>query len=118
MTVSDALTIVYTPQIFTPFIYPDGMLDQDMACHALWFYYLNAMDTYENQIRDQIVYEGDPDPELNFMQIFSSAALIYGVEPERMLKFWGNVDAQAKKLNYPELMERYKFKSTPEIRTQ
>ena len=64
--------------------------------------------------------EGDPDCVPNFRQLFTSTAIMYGVQPEQMIKFWGNVDMQCDVLGIGKLPDEdcYRFNVTPEIRTQ
>lgn len=115
-----APTIVFTPPTFGRYEKPDGYLVHDPACHALWYYYVVAHNNYRDHIFDPIVLEGDPDQEVNFSQLFTSIALMYGVAPESMLKFWKNIDAQCIKLDVGLLPDRdaYRFNAIPEIRTQ
>lgn len=114
------VNIKFTMPIFQQYLAPEGFLVRDKACHALFYYYLIAHNTYETHIKDVIVYEGDPDPQYNFKQMFSSAAACYGVQPEQMVQFWRNVDMQCDLLGLPILPdeERFRFNRTPELKTQ
>lgn len=105
---------------FNEYNVPNGWLQNDPACHALWYYYLIARRVYEECILDPVVYEGDKDPEYNFQQMFTSTAFAYGVAPERMIKFWSNVDMQCSTMQLPKMPEgdQYRFNKTPEVRTQ
>jgi len=113
-----APTIVFEPPTFVDYEQPKGYLVHDPACHALWYYYVVASNNHAEHILNPIVLEGDADQEVNFKQLFTSIALSYGVEPERMLKFWKNVDAQCLRLDVGQLPEKYRFSDVPEIRTQ
>lgn len=113
-------TIAFTPPTFRAYEQPHGWLLHDQACHALWYYYVVAFNNYREHIHDPIVLEGDKDQVTNFRQLFMSIAIAYGVEPERMVKFWLNVDMQCRALYLPRLPDedKYRFHITPEIRTQ
>jgi hypothetical protein len=116
-TVAVALTGIY----FEDMVIPKGFLAQDKACHALWYYYVVARRNYEEEFKgERIVYEGEPDQQYNYRQLFNSIATIYGTTPERMVHFWKNVDMQAAILELPALPdeERYRFNRTPEVRTE
>ncbi len=112
------ITALFQPPTFGEYEQPNGWLVREAACHGLFYYYLIARKNFEEYVKDPIVYEGDKDPETNFQQLFSSIALAYGVEPEKMLKFWSNVDLQCDVLKLPKLPEEYRFNKTPEIRSQ
>jgi len=114
------LNIKFTVPRFDTYIIPAGWLSIDTPCHALFYYYLAARRTYENDVKDPIVYEGEPDPEVNFRQLFTSIAVAYGVQPEHMLKYWINVDMQCDLLHIPRLPaeDKYRFDTVAEIRTQ
>ncbi len=110
--------ISFHPPTFQDYESPNGYLAHDAACHALFYYYLIARKSYEDNVKHPIVLEGDADPELNFKQLFTSIALAYGVDPDRMLKFWSAVNLQCGVLDLPKLPETYMFKHVPEIRSQ
>jgi len=116
----DKPTIAFHMPVFNGYLVPDGFLLKDLACHALWYYYLIARGTYETHVLNPIVYEGDKDDEFNFQQMFSSVATSYGVQPEVMIKFWNNIDLQCWALELPELPkeDKYRFNATAEIKTQ
>ena len=116
---TDKATIAFNMPVFHDYVIPEGFLVDDLASHALWYYYLIARGTYETHIMDPIVYEGDKDPEFNFKQVFTSVATAYGVEPEIMVKFWDRVDMQCKQLQLPTLPDedKYRFNVAAEIVT-
>lgn len=103
---------------FDALVKPQGWLDADIACHALWYYYTLARLNYEECEKDVIVLEGDPDPQFDNFQLFKSISMIYGTSPERMLKFWPNVRMQATALNLPALPKKYMYDGIAEIKTQ
>jgi len=119
-TMKKPINIVFQPPTFRQYEPPDGCLISNPACHALWYYYIVAYENYRTYVIDPIIMEGDPDPVVNFKQLFSSIALAYGVKPEKMIKFWDKIDAQCFILGIPELpdQEEYRFNTTPELRTQ
>ena len=111
----------FQPIVFRNYLPPNGFLNDDPACHALFYYYLLAMKNYQAEFEGvELVYEGDRDPVYNYRQLFSSIAMMYSVEPERMIKFWTNVDMQVAILGMPKLpmTNQYRFEAVPEIRTQ
>ncbi len=118
MSEADKTKISFHPPTFQAYETPQGWLQHDAACHALFYYYLIARRNFEEHIKDPIVYEGDADPEVNFKQLFSSIAIAYGVQPEKMLRFWSNIDLQCGVLKLPKLPEEYRFNKVPEIRSQ
>ncbi len=91
-------TIQFEPIRFNDKLPPRGFLIDDSGCHALYYYSIVARRVQEANSNDpnlqQIRYEGDLDETVNFKQLFLSVAKMYGVEPERMERFWKNVDAQ------------------------
>lgn len=113
-------SITFTPPTFRAYEAPLGWLTHDQACHALWYYYITALNNYLEHIDDPIVLEGDPDVEPDFRQLFTSIATMYGVQPEQMVKFWRNVDLQCTIMALTKLPmnDKYRFDKTPEIRTQ
>ena len=117
---SSVLNIQFQMPRFDPYVMPTGFLSPDTPCHALFYYYLAARRTYENDVVDPIVYEGEPDPEVNFRQLFTSIATAYGVQPEHMLKYWSNVDLQCNLLRLPLMPsgDQYRFDKVAEMRTQ
>ena len=112
--------ITFNNFVFRQYEMPNGYLSPPLACHALWYYYLIARNNYERNSVDPIVYEGEPDPEPNFRQIFSSIATIYGIQPENMVHYWTNVDMQCDALDLPRMPdeEKYRFNQTVELKTQ
>ena len=98
---------------------PYGRLLPEPECHALWYYYLLARKNYEEE-QDPIVLEGEDDPVYNYHQLFKSIATSYGVEPEKMVKFWKYVDAEAFANALPLLPknEGLRFDSVVEIETE
>lgn len=100
-----------SPPFFLGYQQPHGHLDSTREAHGLWNYYLCARNAYETHNLDAIVLEGEKDPEVNFKQLFTSIAQMYGVEPNSMAKCWGMVDMQCVVLGLPKLPdeERYRF---------
>lgn len=115
------MQINFQMPIYSFLIAPNGFLTHDKECHALWHYYTLARRNYEEEFKDTlIIYEGDPDPVYNNRQLFMSIATAYGVQPERMIKFWKNVDMQCTVSDLPKLPDedRFRFNHTPEIKSQ
>jgi len=106
--------------LFRAYEQPNGWFTDEIACHALWYYYLCARNAYETHEFDPIVLEGHDDPQTDFKQLMMSIATAYGVQPEVMVKFWKNVDLQCAALELPKMPigERYRFDTTAEVKTQ
>ena len=112
--------IKFNVPIYTAYIMPYGFLDSNRESHALWNYYTMARAAWERNIDDMIVLEGDKDPTVNFKQLFTSVARMYGVEPEGMAKCWDLIDAQCDSIDLPRMPEADKYRMTNrviEIRT-
>lgn len=105
---------------FPQYLEPHGLLVDDRACYALFYYYLLGRKAYENSlgIGDEIVYEGKLDPQYNFIQLFKTIAMIYGVSEERMVHFWPQVDLTCVLNRLPKMPhgDKYRFNVKPEIK--
>ncbi len=114
------INITFTPTYFNSYLPPNGYLNEDNACHALFYYYLIAYKTLIETEIDPIIYEDELWPETNFKQQFTSTAIAYGVAPERMVYFWRNVDMQCDVLGMPRMpaTNRLRFDKVAEIKTQ
>lgn len=112
--------ISFESKRFDAYLAPEGYLVDEPGCHALFYYYLLARKTLEETELDPIVYADEAYPTSNFKQLFSSIALMYGLQPEQMLPFWVNVDMQCHLLDLPKLpdVDRLRFNKIPEIKTQ
>ncbi len=76
------------------------------ACQALWWYYVNAKRTYDNNIAtSHQVYEDEKDHSYNFKLLYYSTMRLYGADPEIATSYWPVIDAQAIKLGLPLLMD-------------
>jgi len=108
---------VFRFPLFIGFQAPDGFLTPRRESHALFMYNAAGCRTYENTVKDVIVYEGDKDPVANFRQLFEGVARLYGVKPHVMAKFWPQVDKQCEAIGYSVLPneEQYRFNRVPEI---
>lgn len=111
-------TYVLSAPAFPQITSPNGVLDPDPACQALWYYYTIARKNYEEYEKDIIILEGELDPQFDNFQLFKSCAFMYGVAPERMLHFWQNVQTQCAMMGLPDLPEKYKYRKVAEIKTQ
>lgn len=114
------LKVSFQPVIYHDLIAPKGFLNSEPACHALWTYYTMARMNSE-KINETIVVEGDTSDHAhlyNFIQLMRSIALVYGVQPERMVKFWKNVDLTCHVLGLPRLEMKYRLDTVPELKTQ
>ena len=86
-----------------------GYLRHTPACYSLWFYYGIGMNVYIERIRDKIYLEGDPEPQTNHKQLFASAAKLYGVEPEEMIRHWPDVDQHCHYTRTAIMLPAYRF---------
>jgi hypothetical protein len=110
--------VAYQAPRFDAYLAPHGYFVDDPACHALFRYYLAARQNFENEHKGgKLVYEGNLDPKYNYVQLFRSVAQWYGVTPERMTKFWSNIDMQCRLLQLPLMPdeERYRFNRTTNV---
>jgi len=113
---NDIMCGLITPcPIFTRYITPNGGLDSHKETHALFYYYLLASKALETE-SNQIVYEGDKDPEYNQMQILKSVAKWYAVDVHNMVNAWDAVDLTCLMHNLPKLANRFRFTNKIEIR--
>lgn len=107
------------PTIFVELLPPEGVLVEDTACHALWQYAMLVHKRIDDKEGPQ--YEDDP---IDLMQInelkqtFMSLAILYKTTPEKMIKFWVNVDLQMSLIGSRKIMKKYRFDTIPEVRTQ
>ena len=95
---------------FSPYNQPSGWLINDRACHALFYYYLIARNNYEREMVDPIVIEGHVSEHYDYKGLFQRVAQIYGVDPERMLRFWSNVNMQAEMMALPLLPDEDRYR--------
>lgn len=115
-----SLQVVFTPPNFSSYAPPNGFIPVERAAHALMYYALLAKKQYDELIVDPLVYEGENDVVPNFHQLFKSIALMYGVEPQEMIRFWINVDMQFDVLNLARVPDAdfFRFNLTPQIVTE
>lgn len=112
------MQVIFTCTSFEELCAPNGFLQHDPACYALWYYYVNVSEAVDRLLsKDAILYE-DQNVETNFFELFKSVAIMYGVMPERMIQFWRNVDMTARMKGYPVIDGRWKFDKKVEIKTQ
>jgi hypothetical protein len=107
--------IKFDVPLYTAYIAPYGFLDSNRESHALWNYYTMARAAYERNIKDMIVLEGDKDPTVNFEQLFTSVARMYGVEPVAMGKCWDLVDAQCDAIELPRMPNEDRYRMTSRV---
>lgn len=68
--------------------------------HALWWYYVIAMRNYRDDEKgERVVYEGEPDLNPQYEQLFRRAAELYGVDVNTLANFWPVVDAEIDRWN-------------------
>ncbi len=111
----------YEPPIWPHLCIPNGHLDDSVEAQALWYYYLCARQTFEAHEADfQLI--GDVDTSdmpvtTNYLQLFTSIAMIYSVEPAAMAKCWDMIDSQCWLTGLPKLPtdDKYRHNKIPEI---
>ena len=98
--------------MFADYIKPLGVFTHDIHCHALFYYYLHARRTYEENVLNgpANVYEGDLDSGFNFEQLFSSVASLYGVDQDAMAGWWPLIDEQCLLSGLPLMPEGWKYR--------
>lgn len=114
-------TLQFEPIRFQGRMIPQGYLASDDACQALYYYSILARRMQERTSNDPnfaaILYEGELDENVNFRELFISIAKMYGVQPERMEKFWLNIDMQLVSEGCPKLEGRARFQWKPVVDT-
>lgn len=95
-----------------------GFIVADPACHALLHYAMMMKENLKNhKDPNEIKLEASTDQDINHRQVWKSIALMYGVEPEEMVKYWPNVTATLLANASEDLPERYKMRQVAEINT-
>lgn len=103
--------------IFADYIKPNGVFTHEIETHALFYYYLIARRTYEeNVLVERIVLEGDKDLQVNFQQMFESVASMYGIDPSAMSRRWEIIDQQCLLKELPLLPNEDKYRHNAIIR--
>lgn len=103
---------------FSQYLPPQGFLDEDHACHALFYYALLARKNWEEYIKHSPVeYEGELTQQVNFRGLFNSISELYGEPTEKMIRFWSAVDLTFDAIGIPRLPdeERYRFNKPFEV---
>jgi hypothetical protein len=101
---------------------PHGFLADDPACHAL-FYYACLTRIHIDNFDDELQYEGVYVTQVrtsNRLNLMRSIAVVYGTTPERMVKFWRNVDMTFE-MSFGErkkIPAEFRFDDIPEVKTQ
>lgn len=97
----------YAP-LYTAYLEPQGFLVQDHACHALWHYYVTALENFKDSRKQK--YEGNRDT-YNLEQLWRSIARLYTVNPNDMEKFWPLIDKQADLIQITKLPDEVAWRS-------
>lgn len=110
MELPNGLKIELRPMLFVDHMPPEGFLVREMACHALWYYYIIALSARKIVGRgpeDQIIEYNAESSAVSDMPLwhdkrynaqFESVALLYGVNPNSMKAFWPNVKLEIARL--------------------
>lgn len=105
------------PVIFKSLLSPNGVLNSDPACHALWQYAVIVNRRLEEKNSPQ--YEDAPiDYMRDLKNTFMSLAILYKTTPEKMTRFWVNVDMQMRLMNSQIIPKEYRFDEVADVRTQ
>lgn len=105
---------------YDQFNMPNGWLVDKPACHALFYYACLAAKHVQN-VADNITYEGEISAEgrgFDARSVMKSVALMYGVQPEEMIRFWSNVDFQFDTLGSRRLPTKFRMAAVPELHTK
>ncbi len=95
--------------LFPDYIIPNGGLTNERTSHALFYYYVLAMNAWETE-KTQIVYEGDADYVANYRNLFNAVSRMYDVDPEHMINAWASVDTTCDMHNMPKLPQTQKYR--------
>lgn len=97
---------------------PNGWLDPHPACQGLWYYTLLIKGQRLEEL-DPMQYDDVWPPRVQHAkELFKSIAMMYGVSPETMLKFWPRVDMQCVAMKSPKVHADLRHDKVPEIKTQ
>ena len=89
---------------------PYGAIPKDEpAAHALFRYYVTARQNWE-RANTMIRYEHEKDDGINYKQLMTSIARMYGVTPEEMVRFWKEVDFTCTLCNLPKLPDEERYR--------
>lgn len=95
--------------LFPDYVIPKGGLTNDRVTHALFYYYILAMQMYDQE-QNGVVYEGDKDPEFLYSQVFRSVADLYDVSREAMAQAWASVDLTCAMHQMPKMPHGAKYR--------
>jgi hypothetical protein len=73
-----------------------GCFTRDLACHALWYYYILAMKAY-TEAKKNLVLEHEASKKFDTntaRNILVSVSNLYGQKIEDMIKFWPLMEQQ------------------------
>ncbi len=111
------MRVQYNPPVFPQYTAPRGMLVDCMECQALWYYYLLAKKQLELS-EESIVLEGTVHYRPKYLNMFQGIITLYGVNPERVVKFWPYVDRQCEQMNMGKLPDRDEIRFNQIVRIQ
>lgn len=95
--------------LFPNYIIPNGGLTNERESHALFYYYILAMQMYDKE-KNQVVFEGDADYVGQYRQVFLNVARLYNVRPENMVNAWASVDTTCYMHKMPMLPQEQKYR--------
>lgn len=87
------------PVFYVGLLPPNGFLNNQPACHALWHYFCTAMEVYKDE-KEPVKYEGNMDElSYSYFNLWKAIATLYNVHPGDMANYWPLVDKTAYKVN-------------------
>lgn len=92
------LTFKFEPPNFPKHTEPSGLLKPIAEHQALFYYYVLAISNWKRE-NDELVLEGEKDPDANYEQLFRNCALMYNVDINTMANFWPIIDAELERYN-------------------
>ncbi len=100
--------LVFEPKYFRAYVRPLGALPVDMEAHALFYYWMLASKVVNEQF-DGVYMEDDAFPEelmARLKRLYKATMLQYGVDGDRMQRYWLAVDNQINLLNIERGLKR------------
>ena len=114
--------INFNAPLYPDFEKPTGWLCNrhlNRECHALFYYSITARYAWEKCVRgDAIIYEGAPDPQVNFETLIKSIAFLYNVKLTEMVQHWPCVSMLHHDLKIPILPDEERFRFTNAARLE
>ena len=118
ITDSKGRPIIMQAFSFNELTRPNGFLDPHPGCQGLWYYCVLIKGQRLEEL-DPLQYDDVWPPRVTMSkELFTSIALMYGIAPEVMVKFWPHVDMQCTMMGSPKVHADLRHDKIPEIKTQ